>query len=113
MEKLMQIIDEFCTERDWDQFHSPEELAIGLSTEANELLSLFRFQSDAQIMAMLTTDKTSIEDELVDSLFFILRFASLYNIDLNEALVRKMAANREKYPIALSYGKNIKYTQFK
>lgn len=113
MEHLMHMIDEFCRERNWDQFHTPKELAIGLSTEANELLSLFRFQSDAQIMDMLAMDKISIEDELVDSLFFILRFASLYEIDLTQALERKMIVNREKYPIERAYGKNIKYTHFK
>lgn len=109
----MQIIDEFCKERDWDQYHSPKELAIGLSTEANELLALFRFQSDEQIQTMMVTNKEAIEDELIDSLFFILRFASLYHVDLLQALERKMIANRKKYPIELSRGKNIKYTQFK
>lgn len=113
MEKLMKIIDEFCSERDWDQYHSPKELAIGLSTEANELLALFRFQSDEQIMTMLKNQREVIEDEIVDSLFFLLRFASLYDIDLLGALERKMIRNRLKYPVELSKGKNIKYTHLK
>lgn len=113
MEKLMKIIDEFCSERDWDQYHSPKELAIGLSTEANELLALFRFQSDEQIMTMLKNQREVIEDEIVDSLFFVLRFASLYDIDLLGALERKMIRNRLKYPVELSKGKNIKYTHLK
>lgn len=113
MEKLMKIIDEFCSEREWDQYHSPKELAIGLSTEANELLALFRFQSDEQIMAMLKNQREVIEDEIVDSLFFVLRFASLYDIDLLGALERKMIHNRLKYPVELSKGKNIKYTYLK
>jgi NTP pyrophosphatase (non-canonical NTP hydrolase) len=113
MEKLMKIIDEFCKERDWDQYHSPKELAIGLSTEANELLALFRFQSDEQIKAMFETQREVIEDEIVDSLFFILRFASLYDVNLLEALERKMIMNRKKYPVDLAKGKNIKYTHLK
>lgn len=113
MEKLMQIIDEFCKERDWDQYHSPKELAIGLSTEANELLALFRFQSDEQIRAMFENQREMIEDEIVDSLFFILRFASLYDVDLLAALERKMIMNRKKYPVDLAKGKNIKYTHLK
>ncbi|MBS3971977.1 MAG: nucleotide pyrophosphohydrolase [Erysipelotrichia bacterium] len=113
MEKLMQIIDEFCKERDWDQYHSPKELAIGLSTEANELLALFRFQSDEQIRAMFENQREMIEDEIVDSLFFILRFASLYDVDLLAALERKMIMNRKKYPVDLARGKNIKYTHLK
>lgn len=113
MEKLMKIIDEFCSEREWDQYHSPKELAIGLSTEANELLALFRFQSDEQIMTMFKEQREVIEDEIVDSLFFVLRFASLYDVDLLNALERKMIRNREKYPIELAKGKNIKYTHLK
>ena len=113
MEKLMKIIDDFCSERDWDQYHSPKELAIGLSTEANELLALFRFQSDEQIKAMFESHREVIEDEIVDSLFFILRFASLYDVDLLKALERKMVMNRKKYPIELAKGKNIKYTHLK
>ncbi len=113
MDKLMKIIDEFCSERDWDQYHSPKELAIGLSTEANELLALFRFQSDEQIMDMFKNQREVIEDEIVDSLFFVLRFASLYDVDLLAALERKMVRNRLKYPIELAKGKNIKYTHLK
>jgi NTP pyrophosphatase (non-canonical NTP hydrolase) len=113
MEKLMKIIDEFCSERDWDQYHSPKELAIGLSTEANELLALFRFQSDEQIMDMFKNQREVIEDEIVDSLFFVLRFASLYDVDLLAALERKMVRNRLKYPVELAKGKNIKYTHLK
>ncbi|MBS3990969.1 MAG: nucleotide pyrophosphohydrolase [Erysipelothrix sp.] len=113
MEKLMKIIDEFCSERDWDQYHSPKELAIGLSTEANELLALFRFQSDEQIMEMFKEQRETIEDEIVDSLFFVLRFASLYDVDLLAALERKMIRNRLKYPVELAKGKNIKYTHLK
>jgi NTP pyrophosphatase (non-canonical NTP hydrolase) len=113
MEKLMKIIDEFCSERDWDQYHSPKELAIGLSTEANELLALFRFQSDEQIMEMFKDQREAIEDEIVDSLFFVLRFASLYDVDLLAALERKMIRNRLKYPVELAKGKNIKYTHLK
>jgi len=113
MDQLMKIIDEFCSERDWDQYHSPKELAIGLSTEANELLALFRFQSDEQIKEMFNEQREVIEDEIVDSLFFILRFASLYDVDLLKALERKMIRNRQKYPIELAKGKNIKYTHLK
>ena len=113
MDKLMKIIDEFCSERDWDQYHSPKELAIGLSTEANELLALFRFQSDEQIMDMFKNQREVIEDEIVDSLFFVLRFASLYDVDLLAALERKMVRNRLKYPVELAKGKNIKYTHLK
>lgn len=106
-------VQRFCDERDWSQFHSPKELAIGISTEANELLALFRFKTEDQIEEMLHGEKrVEIEDELSDTLFFILRFAQMNGIDLDEALRRKVAKNEDRYPAALVRGKNGKYDEY-
>lgn len=104
---------EYCEPRDWDQFHSPKDLAIGMSTEASELLELFRFKSSAEIDAFFTnsTKKEEIEDELADVLYFIARFAQKYHIDLSTALARKMIKNKKKYPISKAKGSNKKYTE--
>jgi NTP pyrophosphatase (non-canonical NTP hydrolase) len=106
------LIKEFCQNRDWDQFHDPKELAIGMSTEANELLSLFRFLDKDQTLTALNEKKELIEDELMDVLFFVLRFAQLYNVDIDEAFKRKMALNDSKYPVSLVKGKNKKYDEY-
>ncbi len=106
------VIKEFCQNRDWDQFHDPKELAIGMSTEANELLSLFRFLDKDQTLTALSEKKELIEDELMDVLFFVLRFAQLYNVDIDEAFQRKMALNDTKYPASIVKGKNKKYNEY-
>ena len=114
LDRLKGLVKDFCEERDWDQFHNPKELAIGLSTEANELLQLFRFQSEEQMREMLGKPDTreQIEDETADIFFFLLRFAQKNGIDLEQALVRKIEKNRKKYPAELARGKNLKYTEY-
>ena len=100
----------FCEERDWDQFHNPKDLAIGISTEAGELLEIFRFMSAEQQAALLAGDETRehVEDELADVFFFVLRFAQMNGVDLGRALERKMAKNARKYPADQCRGDNRK-----
>ena len=113
VEELKTLVRQFCEDRDWDQFHNPKELAIGLSTEAAELLEHFRFQSPEQILEKMRTPATreAISCELADVLFFLLRFSQMEHIDLSDALRHKMEISAKKYPIQLSKGKNLKYTE--
>lgn len=110
LKKLVQI---FCEDRDWDQFHNPKELSIAISTEANELLQMFRFKTEKQMNDMLENDnkRIKIEEEISDVLYFILRFAQLYNIDLSSALNSKIEKNNINYPIESSKGNNKKYNE--
>ena len=73
---LSRRVREFCEARDWDQFHSPKELAIGLVTESAELLAHLRFLSEDQVRERLSNadDRSAIEHEVADVLFFLLRF---------------------------------------
>ncbi|WP_428378449.1 nucleotide pyrophosphohydrolase [Olsenella sp. Marseille-QA0557] len=105
-----QKVRTFCDARNWRKFHNPKELSIGLVTESSELLELFRFQSSEQMDAMLddTQTRQHIGDELADIFFFLLRFADLYNFDLNEALECKLRKNEARYPLETSYGSNKK-----
>ena len=106
-------IREFCEARDWDQYHGPKDLAIGLITESSELLELFRFQNEAQSQALLDDAKTRemVADELADCLFFLVRFAQRNNFDLGQALKNKMVKNGRKYPVDKALGNNQKYDQ--
>ncbi len=110
VDTLKQQVREFCEKRDWDQFHGAKDLAIGLVTEASELLELFRFQSEQQIEEMLINemDREAMADELADSLFFILRFAGRFQLDLVTALRNKISKNDRKYPIEKAFGSNKK-----
>lgn len=103
----------FCEERDWDQFHGPKDLAIGLSTEAAELLEHFRFRSDVECVQLFgdPVKREQIEDEAADVLFFLLRLADRFNVDLAGAFERKMRKNAERYPVAKSRSSNRKYSE--
>ncbi len=113
LEDLKRKVKEFCEERDWDQFHNPKDLAIGISTEANELLDIFRFKSIEQMEIMMEDDRKRkhMEDELGDVFFFLLRFAQRNGFDLSTCLRNKMEKNDEKYPVEKIKGKNLKYTE--
>lgn len=110
IEELKKRVQSFCEARDWDQFHTPKDLAIGISTEANELLDIFRFQSEEQMRFLLadSESRNHIQEELADTLFFLLRFAQLHGIDLETALNNKMEQNGKRYTIEKSKGKNEK-----
>ena len=94
-------VRDFCDARDWRKYHTPKELAIGMATESSELLQLFRFMSDERIAEMFQDPKQrqAIEDEVADTLLFLLRFADLNDIDLQAALTSKLKRNGERYPI--------------
>jgi NTP pyrophosphatase (non-canonical NTP hydrolase) len=113
IQELQNIVKNFCQERDWDQFHPIKDLAIGISTEANELLDLFRFKSDEQIKNLLNEPqyKEKVEHEVADVFFFILRLAQMNKIDLSQVLQKKLELNALKYPIEKAKGSNKKYNE--
>lgn len=113
LRKLTERVQQFCEARDWDQFHGPKDLAIGIITEASELLEHFRFQSDDQANSILNDPKQreDIEDELADVFFFLLRFSQRFDVDLSKALLRKIEKSEKKYPVEKAKGKNTKYTK--
>ena len=88
-------------------------MAIGISTEANELLDIFRFKTNEQMVKMFQDSviKVNIEDEIADVLFFILRFAQMNHLDLEQCLNDKLIKNAKKYPVDKIKGKNLKYTE--
>ncbi|MDO4170952.1 MAG: nucleotide pyrophosphohydrolase [Lachnospiraceae bacterium] len=78
LDELKRKVQQFCEERDWDQFHNPKDLAIGVSTEANELLDIFRFKTEQQMREILLNPnkREHVEEELADTLFFVLEDTS-------------------------------------
>jgi NTP pyrophosphatase (non-canonical NTP hydrolase) len=112
--QLKDKIRHFCEERDWDQFHNAKDLAIGMTTESSELLEHFRFKSADQVESMLLDPRKRemISDEMADVLYFIIRFAQVYMIDLSSALEAKLMKNGIKYPVEKAKGSNKKYSEF-
>ncbi len=111
--ELKAVVKEFCESRDWDQYHNPKDLSIGIVTEAAELIEHFRFKSQQEMAYMMedSDKRRAISEELSDILFFILRFAQLYDIDVAQEFLRKISLNEKKYPIEKFKGSNRKYTE--
>ena len=101
IQELKQKVKDFCDERDWDQYHNAKELAIGIVTEASELLDHFRFKSESEIDAMLKEPikREQISDEIADTFYFVLRLAQRYNIDLTTELDKKLQKNKENISV--------------
>ena len=87
--ELSGLIKTFCDARDWNQFHSPKEIAIAMTIESSELLDLFRFKSDEQIRMALASPESreNVCDELADVFYWLLRFSEREGIDLAAAFL--------------------------
>jgi NTP pyrophosphatase (non-canonical NTP hydrolase) len=111
--ELKYAVQRFSEARDWDQFHSPKELAIGASTEAAELLEIFRFKTEKQMEEILKDEKQRerIGEELADVLVFLVRFAQMYGFDLSRSTESKLKKNESKYPVEGFRGSNRKYDE--
>jgi NTP pyrophosphatase (non-canonical NTP hydrolase) len=110
---LKDKVKKFCEERDWDQFHNPKDLAIGISTEANELLEIFRFKSEKEMKEIMKNPekRRKVGEELADVFFFLLRFAQINDFNLSDELEEKIRKNEERYPISKAKGSNKKYNE--
>jgi NTP pyrophosphatase (non-canonical NTP hydrolase) len=100
LEELAEQLRRFAAERDWEQFHTPKNLAISLAVEVGELLEHVQWGSDTEIAARLTTPegRAAIGEELADVLIYLVRLADLVGVDLPAAASAKIAANAERYP---------------
>jgi len=100
LEQMKVWVREFCEERGWDPYHGPKDLAIGLVTEASELLEIFRFVDEKKSLALVDepASREKIADELADSIYFILRFSQMHGFDLSQSLKAKIIKNAKKYP---------------
>jgi NTP pyrophosphatase (non-canonical NTP hydrolase) len=114
VQELKEIVRKFCEERDWDQFHGAKELAVALIIESAELLERFRFKSDKEIEELFkdSEKREKISEEMADVLYFLLRLAQKYNIDLTTELKKKIEKNGKKYPVEKARGSNKKYSEF-
>ena len=100
-EQIIEQLRQFVDERDWKQFHSPENLAKSVSIEAAELLELFQWGSEA--------DEARIIDELADVLTYCILLANHFGLDPYKLVIDKLEKTKEKYPVAKSKGKSDKY----
>lgn len=103
----------FASERDWDQFHTPKNLAASISVEAGELLEIFQWSRGSEDWSGVQQNpvRARIREELADILLYLIRFADLAEIDLEQAALEKIQKNAEKYPVESFRGSDRKYNE--
>lgn len=97
---LEAALQKFADERDWNQYHSPKNLAMALTGEVGELVEIFQWLSEEQSKTVAQEPSTArhVRDELADVLLFLVRLSHVLGVDLNEAVKLKLASNAKKYP---------------
>jgi len=103
MEDIMNEIKQFNEERDWDQFHSPENLAKSISIEAGELLECFQWNNNY--------DKDEVCEELADVFTYCIQMAMKLGVDPKEIILKKLDKTRKKYPVDKAKGVSTKYNK--
>jgi dCTP diphosphatase len=111
LEELRSALQRFASERDWDQFHSPKNLAIALSVEAAELLERFQWAPEADSKVLTPDQHAKVREEIADVLLYLIRLADKLNIDLLAAATDKIQVNAAKYPVDKARGSSRKYTE--
>jgi NTP pyrophosphatase (non-canonical NTP hydrolase) len=108
---LRDALRAFAAERDWEQFHSPRNLATALAVEAAELLEPFQWLTDEQSRDLPPETLAAVEQELADVLLYLIRLADSLDVDLEAAARAKILRNAEKYPVDKARGSSLKYDQ--
>ena len=111
IESLTQALRRFAAERDWDQFHSPKNLAAALTVEAAELLEHFQWLTEEQSRNLPADKRAAVSHEIADVLLYLLQIADKLQIDVVAAANEKLALNAAKYPVEHARGSSMKYNE--
>ncbi len=109
--EIQNQLKKFAIERDWEQFHTPKNLAMALSVEASELVEIFQWLKAEESNSLDQRQIKKINNEVADIAMYLLRFCSVLGIDLEKVIESKLERNAEKYPVNLSKGNAQKYNQ--
>jgi len=112
LDMLRDRLRTFATERDWERFHSPKNLAMALAVESAELLEHFQWLTEEESAALAPQRKSDVAAELCDVLFYLVRLADRLDVDLAAASEAKLAANAAKYPPDRVRGSARKYDEY-
>jgi NTP pyrophosphatase (non-canonical NTP hydrolase) len=111
LQRLRDALRDFAAAREWDQFHSPKNLAMALSAEAGELLETFQWLTEAQSRNLSPEALAAAGEEIADVLLYLIRLCDQLGIDPIAAADHKMLANAAKYPVDKARGNSKKYTE--
>ncbi|MGB8476363.1 MAG: nucleotide pyrophosphohydrolase [Candidatus Acidiferrum sp.] len=112
LQELRDIVRAFAAERDWDQFHTPKNLAVSLCVEAAELLEPFQWLATGSRDELTAKQLENIHHEMADVLIYLLRLADKFDVDLTKAAREKLGLNALKYPVAQVKGDARKYDEY-
>lgn len=112
LDDLTQRLRDFASERDWDRFHSPKNLAMALTGEAGELAAEFQWLTEAQSQDPEPERRQRIQEEAADVLLYLLRLADRLDIDLIQAAHQKIDLNAQRYPAHQVRGSAKKYNEY-
>lgn len=108
---LRNALRSFAAERDWDQFHSPKNLAAALSVEAAELLEHFQWLTEEESRNLPDSTRQAVTEEMADVLLYLIRIADKLDVDLGNAARHKITLNSSKYPVELARGNATKHSK--
>lgn len=112
LQQLTQRVRDFVQARDWEQFHTPKNLAMAMTVEAAELLEIFQWETPEQSQQMDDEKRQQVSHELADTLVYLIRLADVLGVDLIQAAHDKIDLNAKKYPVDKARGSNAKYTEY-
>jgi NTP pyrophosphatase (non-canonical NTP hydrolase) len=112
LHELRDALRQFAADRDWDQFHSPKNLATALTVEAAELLEHFQWLKDGTAGELGPEKLAQVRAELADVLLYLIRLADKLDVDLIAAAKDKLEVNARKYPVDRARGSSKKYTEY-
>lgn len=108
---IAEKLEHFAEDRDWQEFHSPKNLASALVVEAAELLEHFQWLTDKQSRELDQTKRDAVSAEIADVLLYLIQLAAALEIDPINAAEEKLKINELKYPVELSHGTSKKYNE--
>jgi dCTP diphosphatase len=111
MQELIHRIRDFNRERDWEQFHSPKNLAMCLAAEVGELLEQFQWLTEEQSRELTPERRAAVEEEIGDVTLCLLNLADTLGLDPLDAAGKKLEKNKAKYPVHKAKGRAEKYTE--
>ena len=107
IQQLQRDLRAFARERDWEQFHTPKNLAMALAGEVGELVEIFQWLTPEQAAAVMDGDRADdVHDELADVAIYLLRLADVLDVDLVEAARAKLARSEQRYPAEVVRGRS-------
>jgi NTP pyrophosphatase (non-canonical NTP hydrolase) len=113
LSEIRKRLAQFAEVRNWDQFHSPKNLSMGLAAEAAELLEIFQWLTEEQSKEIIKDEKEMalVREEIADVFIYLVRLSDKLGVDIEKAVEEKMKLNEKKYPVELSRGNATKYNK--